>query len=138
MTRDAMAAQGLASANDEVLVSLLDAETGQRGFLLTGRDSYLVPYDEGVARLPALLARMDRFAAVLPEQRPAVARIRQLVNAKLQELDATIRLRRTAGSAAPASWPTRTAASTSWRTRARFRGAWRSRSRARGGTRRPR
>jgi diguanylate cyclase (GGDEF)-like protein len=100
VTRDAMAGQGLASANDEVLVSLLDAETGQRGFLLTGRDTYLVPYDEGVARLPTILARMDRFAAVLPEQRPAVARIRQLVDAKLQELDATIRLRRTVGSAA--------------------------------------
>ncbi len=101
VTRVAMAGQGLALANDNVLVSLLDAETGQRGFLLTGRDSYLAPYDDAAGRLPAVLGRMDRFAVVLPEQRPAVARIRQLADAKLQELAATIQLRRTSGSAAP-------------------------------------
>jgi hypothetical protein len=37
------------------------AETGQRGFLITGRDSYLAPYDNAVARLPATLDEVDKL-----------------------------------------------------------------------------
>src|SRR5262245_1832042 len=35
-----------------LLSSLKDAETGQRGFLLTGDDEYLAPYEAAIARMP--------------------------------------------------------------------------------------
>src|SRR5689334_19118726 len=35
----------------DVLRTLVDAETGQRGFLLTGKDNFLEPYDQALARL---------------------------------------------------------------------------------------
>src|SRR5580704_17956915 len=38
-----------------LISSLTDAETGQRGFLLTGEDRYLGPYRQALADIPALL-----------------------------------------------------------------------------------
>ena len=42
----------------EVLLALVDAETGQRGFLLTGRQEYLEPYSAAVQRLDGLLSTL--------------------------------------------------------------------------------
>ncbi len=51
-------------------VSLIDAETGVRGFVLTGKTEYLEPYQWGtttfLATDPALVAEIDRFAAEQP------------------------------------------------------------------------
>ncbi len=47
--------QELTEVNEQVLAALLDAETGQRGYLLTGEDRYLAPYDTAVVVLPGLL-----------------------------------------------------------------------------------
>ena len=41
-----------------VLSRVKDAETSQRGFLLTGDESYLVPYNSAQAMLPAELAAL--------------------------------------------------------------------------------
>ena len=42
----------------EVLLAIVDAETGQRGFLLTGRDEYLEPYNSALQRFEGLLATL--------------------------------------------------------------------------------
>ena len=71
-----------------VLSAAKDAETGQRGYLLTHSDVYLLPYQDGRARAgPALeqLARSDD-----PGGRAAGRRLRPLVDAKLAELAETI------------------------------------------------
>ena len=74
----------------------LDAETGQRDFLLTNDPSYLVPYERGSqAWLPALdrLERaMDDVAE--PEKRAVVTQMILLAEAKLDELARTIALAR--------------------------------------------
>ena len=44
---------------DDVMSAMLDAETGQRGYLLTGRDTYLEPYSEGVARADDELRKLE-------------------------------------------------------------------------------
>ena len=53
-----------------MLISLVDAETGVRGFLLTGKVEYLEPYEWGMRALqtlpPALTAEVDAFAKTLP------------------------------------------------------------------------
>jgi signal transduction histidine kinase len=68
------------------------AETGQRGFLLTGRDSYLQSYDAAVDELPATLDQLRDLVG--NEQQPAVARLRQTVVDKLTELRSTVDERR--------------------------------------------
>ena len=35
----------LAPTASDVMLTLVDAETGQRGFLITGKDEFLQPYD---------------------------------------------------------------------------------------------
>jgi diguanylate cyclase (GGDEF)-like protein/PAS domain S-box-containing protein len=76
-----------------VLISLNNAETAQRGYLLTGKDSYLAPYRNDVIELPALLHRLgnlDRQAMLLPSS--SIAQVQRNVGMKLDEMAETIRL----------------------------------------------
>ncbi|WP_292280335.1 CHASE3 domain-containing protein, partial [Mesorhizobium sp.] len=60
-SREAIEAQQTLSS----LLSLAqDAETGQRGYLLTGEKNYLLPYQHAVEALPALLKRVDEMFPV--------------------------------------------------------------------------
>lgn len=70
------------------------AETGQRGFLLTGRDSYLQSYGMAVDELPATLDQLRDLVGNDRQQRQAVARLRQIVADKLAELRSTVDERR--------------------------------------------
>jgi signal transduction histidine kinase/ActR/RegA family two-component response regulator len=73
-----------------VLNLVQSAETGQRGYLLTGRDSYLEPYSAAVEQLPATLDRMADLVRGDPRQGQAVVRLRQLIGDKLAELRSTV------------------------------------------------
>jgi PAS domain S-box-containing protein len=42
----------------DVLLALVDAETGERGFLITGKDEFLVPYDAAIKRLDGLMVKL--------------------------------------------------------------------------------
>jgi signal transduction histidine kinase/ActR/RegA family two-component response regulator len=75
---------------DRVLNLVQSAETGQRGYLLTGRDSYLEPYTAAVEQLPVTLDRMANLVRGDPRQGQAVVRLRQLVGDKLAELRSTV------------------------------------------------
>ncbi|RYE82524.1 MAG: hypothetical protein EOO75_20575, partial [Myxococcales bacterium] len=73
--------------------ALLDAETGQRGYLLTGDRAYLVPY---LAAAPALAEQVDsleRSVSDNPGQRLHLATLRAAARQKTDELAETIRLR---------------------------------------------
>lgn len=78
-------------------VRLVDAETGQRGFLLTGQDSYLAPYRAAIAAVGSELARLERDTAGDPEQAARLQALKPLVAAKLDELRQTIALRQRSG-----------------------------------------
>lgn len=45
----------------EVQVNLLEAETGQRGYLLTSQAAYLYPYQNALARIDEAFAKLDRY-----------------------------------------------------------------------------
>ena len=70
------------------------AESGQRGFLLTGRDIYLEPYETALAAMPAALDELSGLVADNVSQQRSAARLRQLTNNKLAEVRSTIELRR--------------------------------------------
>jgi len=86
----------LESVNN-LMAYLLDAETGQRGYLLTGDAGYLQPYRQAVERIPANLADLERLLVSPPEEQSRVRRLKELVDEKLSELDRTITLRSAQG-----------------------------------------
>lgn len=71
---------------------LKDAETGQRGFLYTGRESYLVPYDSALMQIDQHLAQLGALVADNPAQSARVSELRRLSGLKLNELTRTINL----------------------------------------------
>ncbi len=80
------------------LSSVKDAETGQRGFLLTGEDRYLEPYTTAGSALPTELSSLRSLTSDSPSQKQRLDTLDSLVAEKLEELGQTIELRR-AGSA---------------------------------------
>ncbi|WP_246687110.1 MULTISPECIES: CHASE3 domain-containing protein [unclassified Mesorhizobium] len=69
-----------------------DAETGQRGYLLTGEKTYLQPYQHAVEALPGQLARIDQMLPASSEAAQQVAGIKEALARKQSELAETIRL----------------------------------------------
>jgi len=78
-----------------LLSTLQDSEIGQRGYLLTGRDSYLEPYAQARIELPRQIAQLRRIVQADSGQRRQLDAIEQLAIEKLAELESTIELRRT-------------------------------------------
>ena len=76
----------------KVLTLVQDAETGQRGYLLTGNTAYLRPYTAGVAELPGALSDLEHLAASSATQMLILNRLRPEIEAKLAELAKTIAL----------------------------------------------
>jgi CHASE3 domain sensor protein len=77
---------------DAVLSNVTDAETGQRGYLLTQEERYLEPYDEGLSRLDSTLGRLRRLTADDPDQQARLGRLEQKIGLKLDELKRTVAL----------------------------------------------
>nr|WP_307735661.1 diguanylate cyclase [Massilia pinisoli] len=91
-----------AHAYDHLLDLLKDAETGQRGYVITGDASFLAPYDSATAEMPDALRRLAPLADG-PDERATQAEIDRYVHLKLDELARTIALRRTDGLPAAAA-----------------------------------
>ncbi len=70
-----------------------DAEAGQRGYLLTGRQDYREPYDQALQSVEAAFQYLDRYYANQPVGRERLARMHEQTQAKLSELALTIRMR---------------------------------------------
>ena len=87
-------------ALDDLLSTAQDAETGQRGYLLTGNDRYLEPYQAAVA---AAASRIDAVTTLTKDnatQQTNIIQLKRHLDAKLAELDETIGLRRQQGAQA--------------------------------------
>jgi signal transduction histidine kinase len=79
------------------LSDLKDAETGQRGFILTGDEAYLEPYTAALTALAADTSALRLLTADNPLQQRRLDELAPLVTARLAELDYSIDLRRTQG-----------------------------------------
>lgn len=81
----------------DTLSIMKDAETGQRGYLLTGDEQYLAPYKRGIAQIKSNLDLVAKYSK--SEGLPAddVAALTRLVDEKLDEMRRSIELRRTQG-----------------------------------------
>jgi signal transduction histidine kinase/DNA-binding response OmpR family regulator/CHASE3 domain sensor protein len=77
-----------------LLSTLQDAETGQRGFMLTGEETYLEPYTIAQAALPGELKSAHALIVGNPEQQRRLDALEHDAAEKMQELGATVALRR--------------------------------------------
>lgn len=72
--------------------SLTDAETGQRGYLLTGRKEYLKPYLAAQGDVARSIAWLTDYYRAEPDTQPLIGKVTTAARAKLDELAITNRL----------------------------------------------
>jgi methyl-accepting chemotaxis protein len=82
----------------DLLSDMKDAETGQRGYLLTGDDSYLAPYTGALASIQSTLADLRKLTSDNPIQQQRLSGLSKTIDNKLAELKQTVDLRRTQGA----------------------------------------
>jgi signal transduction histidine kinase/ActR/RegA family two-component response regulator len=82
------------SAVDE---AIQDAERGQRGFLITGRDAYLDPYEQAKTHLSQLMLDLQAATAAHSDQQQRLLKLQADVTTKMNELALTIATMRERG-----------------------------------------
>ncbi|HSI60932.1 MAG TPA: CHASE3 domain-containing protein [Ideonella sp.] len=80
-----------------LLSQLKDAETGERGFIITGDEAYLEPYRDAIGSIPKLLQELRELTAGNPRQQKRVDAAEPLIQAKLAVLKRNIDAVRQAG-----------------------------------------
>ncbi len=78
-----------------LLLSLVDAETGQRGFLLTGRPEFLDPYNRADRSVPEHIEELERLTRGDPLLEGQIAPMLEAARDKIAELDRSLALART-------------------------------------------
>ena len=73
--------------------SLLDAESGQRGYLLTNRREYLEPYGKALQSIEDCFKQLDAYYGDEASPKGALLKMRAMVDTKLSELALTLRLK---------------------------------------------
>ncbi|MBE9207786.1 response regulator [Nostoc sp. LEGE 06077] len=82
---------------EALLSEMKDAETGQRGYILTGDKLYLQPYQAALAKIDEKIANLQFSTADKPHQQQQLLTLRKLITAKLVILKQTIDLRQNQG-----------------------------------------
>ena len=85
-------ADNVINKSEYFLGDLRDAETGQRGFLLTQDDKYLEPYYSGKVESQKELKKLKLLVSNNPVQIKRLNKIDKLVKDKFAEMEATIKL----------------------------------------------
>jgi PAS domain S-box-containing protein len=78
----------------DLLSDMKDAETGQRGYQITGRDEYLEPYRRAESNIPARLSRLREITAADEFYADRLDEIASVIEAKLVELRTVIGIRK--------------------------------------------
>jgi methyl-accepting chemotaxis protein len=81
----------------ELLSLLTDAETGQRGFVITGDESFLEPYQVALPGIATAVSLLGTLTADNDAQQRRLAALQPLIDGKLAELRRVIELRRAQG-----------------------------------------
>jgi two-component sensor histidine kinase len=82
------------SATVELRDALYAAESSQRGFLVTGNEIYLAPFDVAKSQALRQLTELRRLFGPRPDPAAAIDRLGQITNDKFAEMDETITLKR--------------------------------------------
>jgi two-component system, NarL family, sensor histidine kinase EvgS len=85
---------------DQTVARLVDAESGQRGYLLTGNEVYLGPYHAATKNIDQTIKDLESLTSDNSNQQKRIQLLAPLVQKKLVELQRTIDLRKNEGLAA--------------------------------------
>ena len=77
-----------------VVAHMTDAETGQRGYLLTGEERFLEPYTGALSRIETDISQLRKLTQDNPNQQRRLDVLERLVSEKLGDLRNTIELRK--------------------------------------------
>ncbi|MBC7549185.1 MAG: CHASE3 domain-containing protein [Polaromonas sp.] len=86
-------AQQTRTAINKLLQNMLDAETGQRGYLLTGEERYLEPYRTAVDNIGKNLDGLRVLFAPYNDQTTELKAMSRTIARKMAEIDLTVRMR---------------------------------------------
>jgi len=81
-------------AVDGTLSLLKDAETGQRGYILSGDPQFLEPYEAALRQVPPLFSQLTALTSGDGQQGERLRTLRRLIDEKCAFIEATVRLRR--------------------------------------------
>lgn len=87
-------AQQTRSAINSLVRQILDAETGQRGYLLTGDERYLEPYDAASKDVNQNLDVLRQLFSTYPDQLVDFDLMSRHISRKLAEMDLSVRMRK--------------------------------------------
>ncbi len=76
-----------------LLLALTDAETGTRGYTITGSDAFLEPYRDAEARATAALLELRRLSVGAPETEPSLNQLGTLLTQRLAQSAAVVAAR---------------------------------------------
>ena len=79
---------------NELQGQMVDAETGQRGYLLSGNAKYLQPYANSTVEINKSLDKLRVLIGNLPEQSAIYLEMVQHISRKLTELELTVQMRK--------------------------------------------
>jgi len=88
------------AALEQLLATIVDAETGERGFVITGDEKYLEPYERARADVSTNFSQARSLTADNLEQQRDLERLSALADRKLAELAKAVALRHESGFAA--------------------------------------
>src|SRR2546422_7007446 len=71
---------------DETLARLVDAETGQRGYLLTGDEAYFEPYSAAIKNIDQTIGNLKSLTSDNANQQKRIQILEPLVEQKLAEI----------------------------------------------------
>ncbi len=89
--------------SEKTLSIIKDAETGQRGYLLTGDKTYLEPYNQATTKIDEYVQKLQKLTADNPHQQRRITILKQQIDTKLAELKQTVELREKQGFEAASS-----------------------------------
>jgi diguanylate cyclase (GGDEF)-like protein len=81
--------------------AIVDAETGQRGYLLTNNPTFLVPYNGAYAQALSSLDALQQNSKYFPDIAQLQPRLRSLVDRKFATIEASFKIQLGAGAYAP-------------------------------------
>jgi CheY-like chemotaxis protein/signal transduction histidine kinase/CHASE3 domain sensor protein len=82
---------------EDLNLQLTNAETGQRGYVITGEQRYLEPYNTAISILEQKVKELQRLTSDNPNQQMRLDVLQPLITKKLGELQETIDLRQNQG-----------------------------------------
>jgi methyl-accepting chemotaxis protein len=88
----------------DLLSELKDAETGQRGYIITGDDNYLQPYQTALGSIKSSFDQVHGLTSDNPHQQQRWVALSPLIDEKAAELKTTIDLRKSQGFDAAAKF----------------------------------